>query len=154
MRLPSGSRQYREWQRVSCTDAGNGAFFHGHTRGGKVCDDLREGHSGEKAKVGATGGRARGLWLELVPRLMQINLLYPEPQRHAPTLEGLDRHSEHARIPVAGRVEIAYREHEMVETIHPHGLPLHERSDTRGHRALLRLQRAATVRGNITARGA
>src|SRR3546814_785642 len=79
---------------------------------------------GEEAQVGRTGDRARrldGRRVELPVGLVQVDLLLPEGQRPATGAEGDGRHAQ--PVPVEGdrRLDVADRQHEMVQRVDGNG---------------------------------
>ena len=82
--------------------------------------DVVEGVGGDQADVGAARGGPRSLGLELVTRLVQVDLGGAEGQCPATVAERHRSHAQDLFVEGHGGVDVRHRQHQVVKPVDPH----------------------------------
>src|SRR6185503_1637127 len=85
-------------------------------------DHVLEQQVGKKAQVERTRSRDAGLDARVEPRRMNVKLVRAEPERDPAFAVALDGHAEHPGIEVEAAIEVARREHDMINACQHVGL--------------------------------
>src|SRR5690606_29988205 len=94
-----------------------------HTRRCEVIRDAVETLHKE-AQIRRARGRLGGFGIELLPLLMQVDLVRPKAQCGAPPgSEHLPGHAEHAFVELDRSLDGSDGEDEMIKACHPHRMP-------------------------------
>ena len=107
----------------------------------------------DQTEIDRTGRRMRGLRLDFVPGLVQVDLLPPERQRLAAGAERHDLHTQRTRVEIACPVDVPDGQHEMVQVADMHRTrsnPHHDEasSDSGRRSGKCRVARRAIVSGD------
>jgi 8-oxo-dGTP pyrophosphatase MutT (NUDIX family) len=106
--------------RASRPSPGNWSFLDPHVAGAQVGHHPVKWGRGDQADIDRSWSGSAGLGLQLVTRLVQVELVGAEAEGAAVGAEGDRLHAEHADIEVDGLVDVGNGEDQMVNAVDDH----------------------------------